>query len=32
VNFRAYNLDGALDAVIQALTDADTEQKIGVVP
>jgi peptide chain release factor 1 len=36
VNFKAYNLDavldGELDAVIQALTDADTEQKMGVAP
>jgi peptide chain release factor 1 len=33
VNFKAYNLDavldGDLDAVIQALSDADTEQKMG---
>ena len=36
VNFKAYNLDavldGDLDAVIQALSDADTEQKMGVTP
>jgi peptide chain release factor 1 len=33
VNFKAYNLDavldGDLDAVVQALTDADTEQKMA---
>jgi peptide chain release factor 1 len=33
VNFKAYNLDavldGDLDAVVQALSDADTEQKMG---
>jgi peptide chain release factor 1 len=33
VNFKAYNLDavldGELDAVVQALSDADTEQKMG---
>jgi peptide chain release factor 1 len=33
VNFKAYNLDavldGDLDAVVQALADADTEQKMG---
>jgi peptide chain release factor 1 len=36
VNFKAYNLDavldGDLDAVVQALSDADTEQKMGVAP
>jgi peptide chain release factor 1 len=36
VNFKAYNLDavldGDLDAVIRALSDADTEQKMGVAP
>jgi peptide chain release factor 1 len=36
VNFKAYNLDavldGDLDAVVQALADADTEQKMGVTP
>jgi peptide chain release factor 1 len=36
VNFKAYNLDavldGDLDAVVQALSDADTEQKMGTVP
>jgi peptide chain release factor 1 len=36
VNYKAYNLDavldGDLDAVIQALSDADTEQKMGVTP
>jgi peptide chain release factor 1 len=36
VNFKAYNLDavldGDLDAVIQALTDADTEQKMNDSP
>jgi peptide chain release factor 1 len=36
VNFKAYNLDavldGDLDAVIQALSDADTEQMMGVAP
>jgi peptide chain release factor 1 len=33
VNFKAYNLDavldGELDAVVEALSDADTEQKMG---
>jgi peptide chain release factor 1 len=33
VNFKAYNLDavldGDLDAVIQALSDGDTDQKMG---
>jgi peptide chain release factor 1 len=36
VNFKAYNLDavldGDLDAVVQALSDADTEQKMGTSP
>jgi peptide chain release factor 1 len=36
VNYKAYNLDtvldGDLDAVVQSLADADTEQKMGVVP
>ncbi|MDT5074801.1 MAG: peptide chain release factor 1 [Mycobacterium sp.] len=36
VNFKAYNLDavldGDLDAVVQALADADTEQKMGTAP
>jgi peptide chain release factor 1 len=36
VNFKAYNLDavldGDLDAVVEALTDADTQQKMGVAP
>jgi peptide chain release factor 1 len=36
VNFKAYNLDavldGDLDAVIQSLSDADTEQKMGLTP
>jgi peptide chain release factor 1 len=36
VNYKAYNLDsvldGDLDAVVQALSDADTEQKMGGAP
>jgi peptide chain release factor 1 len=36
VNFKAYNLDavldGDLDAVVQALADADTEQMMGGTP
>jgi peptide chain release factor 1 len=36
VNYKAYNLDavldGDLDAVVQALSDADTQQKMGDVP
>jgi peptide chain release factor 1 len=36
VNFKAYNLDavldGDLDAVVQALSDGDTEQKMGGAP
>jgi peptide chain release factor 1 len=36
VNFKAYNLDavldGDLDAVVQALADGDTEQKMGGAP
>jgi peptide chain release factor 1 len=36
VNFKAYNLDavldGDLDAIVQALADGDTEQKMGGAP